>query len=68
MEIDFRRDRQKWIVEVWSNEFNEPYPEDLYQEINQWCIETLKYHARTAYHIFELRTRKDLEWFVLRWS
>lgn len=68
MEIDVRRKGRKWIAEVWSNELSDTYPEDLYQEINQWCINTLKYHARTAYHVFEFKTGRDLEWFVLRWG
>lgn len=77
MDIVFRKDRRKWIVEVWSDDqnvflvtegFKEPYPEQIYQEINQWCIDTLGYHARTAYHIFELKKQSDLDWFILRWQ
>jgi hypothetical protein len=77
MDIVYRREGRKWIVEVWSDDprealllpgFKEPYAEDTYQEINQWCIDTLKYHARTSYHVFEFKNKKDLEWFLLRWS
>jgi hypothetical protein len=49
-------------------EFREPYPEEVYVEINQWCIDTLGYHARTAYHVFEFEKETDLNWFVLRWT
>jgi hypothetical protein len=75
MDIDVVHDpsKEKWIVEVWEPmtpewEFREPYPEETYLEINQWCIDTLGYHARTAYHIFELHKRSHLDWFILRWQ
>ncbi len=77
MDIDYRKEGRKWIVEVWSNDesagpnftvIKGPGSEALYQEINEWCIDTLKYHARTAYHVFEFKKKKDLEWFLLRWS
>ena len=77
MDIVFRKDGHKWIAEVWSDDtseplveqgFKEPYAEEQYDKINQWCISMLKYHARTAYHVFEFKTKKDLEWFLLMWS
>jgi len=73
MDIDIILDDNRYIAEVWEPmtpnwEFREPYPEETYLEINQWCIDTLKYHARTAYHVFEFKNKKDLEWFLLRWS
>ena len=74
MDISFESNGRKWIARVWANEPVQtdderiPYPEEQYVEINQWCIDTLKYHARTAYHVFEFKTKKDLEWFLLRWS
>jgi len=76
MDIEFRQHGRKWIAEVWNDpvqkmsgvDRHNTYPEEEYQEINQWCIDTLKYHARTAYHVFEFKTKKDLEWFLLRWS
>ena len=73
MDIDVRKGDLKWIAEVWEPEtpdweFREPYPEETYVEINQWCIDTLGYHARTAYHVFEFENEKDLSWFLLRWS
>ena len=74
MDITFRRHRLKWVVEVWSDnapaKFGQPEPfaEEQYVEINQWCIDALGYHARTAYHVFELKNKKDLNWFLLRWS
>ena len=77
--MDIRlRPGSKWIVEVWSSEpdpllpsldgYDEPYPEDVYVEVNDWCKETLGYHARTAYNIFKFKQRKHLDWFLLRWS
>ena len=73
MDIDIRKGDQRWIAEVWEPErpdwqFREPYPEETYVEINQWCIDTLGYHARTSYHVFEFETRSDLDWFLLRWQ
>lgn len=77
MDIEYRKEGRKWIVEVWSSDeqfgpnftvITAPGSEALYQEINDWCITTLKYHARTAYHVFEFKKKKDLEWFLLRWS
>ena len=74
MDIEYRKHGRKWLAEVWSSDIvhvddeRQPYPEEQYQEMNQWCINTLKYHARTAYHVFEFKTKKDLEWFLLRWS
>lgn len=78
MDIEFRRaGARTWIAEVWSDDtteplveqgFKEPYPEDTYQEINQWCFENFGYQSRTAYHVFEFRKQSHLEWFILRWS
>lgn len=75
MDIDIIHDpaKEKWIVEVWEPmtpnwEFREPYPEETYIEVNQWCIDTLGYHARTAYHVFEFEKESDMNWFVLRWA
>ncbi len=77
MDIVYRQSQQKWIAEVWSDDdseplvaegFKEPYPEETYQEINNWCIDNLGYHARTSYHVFEFNKRSDLDWFLLRWT
>ena len=74
MEISFHRNGRKWVADVWPEQPPEDTgqvnfsTEDDYVEINNWCIETLKYHARTAYSTFEFKSRRDLEWFVLRWS
>jgi hypothetical protein len=77
MRIDIRVDNKKYIAEVWSDDqseylvtegFNEAYPEEQYVDINDWCINTFGYHARTAYHVFEFKKQADLEWFVLKWS
>lgn len=77
MDIEVRKTGNRWIAEVWSNDcseplveqgFKEPYPEDTYREINQWCLTSLGYHSRTAYHVFEFKKQSDLDWFVLRWA
>jgi hypothetical protein len=76
MIIDYRRHRNKWLAEVWDDPVQQfsgiddsvTLLEDQYVEINQWCIDTFGYHARTAYHVFEFKQRKDLEFFVLRWG
>lgn len=74
--VRFRRTR-KWIAEVWSdlgsihingNKERITHDEEIYKEINQWCVDTLGYHARTAYHIFEFRKRSHLDWFLIRWQ
>jgi len=72
LDIEYRQHGRKWLAEVWADDMvplNEatPYSEAEYQEINQWCIDTLKYHARTAYHVFEFKSKRDLDWFLLRW-
>jgi len=78
MVITYKQKGRKWITEVlddkplfWFNTGtikNETLSEEIYVNINQWCIDTLGYHARTAYHIFEFKKRSDLDWFVLRWT
>ena len=77
MDIRFREGNDRWIVEIWCDEddsggflsdFDEPYPDEVYEEINQWCIKTFGYHARTSYHIFEFKKRSDLDWFLMRWA
>lgn len=68
MKINHRQAGKKWIAEVWTSNESETYPEQEYVKINDWCKETFGYHARTAYHIFEFKSRPDLDWFILRWS
>jgi hypothetical protein len=75
MDIDriYDTDKELWVAEVWEPmtpdwEFREPYPEETYVEMNRWCIETLGYHARTAYHVFEFSTEAHLNWFIMRWK
>jgi hypothetical protein len=73
VDIDVIVSGNKFTAEVWEPmtpawEFREPYPEEVYVEINQWCIDTLGYHARTAYHVFEFEKESDLNWFILRWQ
>jgi hypothetical protein len=65
------RTGNKYIAEVWEDHGEmhqlDVLSEERYTEINQWCIDSLGYHARTAYHIFEFKKQADLEWFLLRW-
>lgn len=76
MDIEVRKSGRKWIAEVWDDPVEKmsgtdrtvPLLEDQYQEMNQWCIDTLGYHARTAYHVFELRKQSHLNWFIMRWK
>jgi len=78
VDIVYRRKSPRiWIVEVWDEHLltldekdtvNTAYPEETYVEINEWCKRTFGYHARTSYHIFELRKKAHLEWFLLRWT
>lgn len=71
MDINIRKNRNKWIAEVWEdlNEMQEhdTLSEERYTEINKWCIDNFGYHARTAYHVFEFKKQSDMEWFLLRW-
>lgn len=76
MDIEVRQKGKKWVAEVWSNDaseplvaqgFKEPYPEEIYTEINDWCKKTFGYRARTAYHIFEFKNKKHLDWFLVKW-
>lgn len=77
MDIETRKSGKRWIAEVWSDDvseplveqgFKEPYPEEMYTQINEWCKLTFGYNSRTAYHIFEFKTQSDLNWFILRWK
>ena len=74
MQIDVRHDGPKYIVYVWDEGpyeegvYNEVFTEDIYIKMNDWCIMTLGFHARTAYNVFEFKKKRDLDWFMLRWS
>ena len=76
MDIVVRQHGRKWVAEVWDDPIEKmsgidrtaPLLEERYVEINQWCIDTFGYHARTAYHVFELRKQSHLDWFRLRWT
>lgn len=79
MDIKYRQKGRKWIAEIFNGEelihdmgglTSSPntFPEEEYLGFNQWCIETLGYNARTAYHIFEFKKRSHLDWFILRWQ
>jgi hypothetical protein len=72
VDIEFRQSGRKWIAEVWEDleemTQHDTLSEERYAEINEWCKESFGYHARTAYHVFELHKQSHLEWFILRWS
>jgi hypothetical protein len=73
MLLEFITNKKKCIVEVWDApteewNFKEPFGEEFYVSVNQWCIDTFGYHARTAYNRFEFKKHADLEWFVLKWG
>lgn len=73
MLIDVRHDGPKYIVYVWDTapyeeDLFEVFTEDVYTEMNDWCIESLGLHARTAYNTFEFKRKADLDWFILRWN
>ncbi len=75
MDIQYRNHRDKYIVEVWMESYPERggdldavYDEETYMMINDWCKQVFGYHARTAYHVFELKERKHLDWFLIRWG
>jgi hypothetical protein len=75
MIIDYRKHGNKWLTEIWDDPAQKlsgiddsvPLPEEQYVEINQWCIDSFGYHARTSYHVFEFKKEKDLTMFLLRW-
>lgn len=72
MIIAIERKHGKWRAEVWSEQggLANPTPDDdsTYTQINEWCIQSFGYHARSAYHIFDFKKQAELEWFVLRWG
>ena len=56
--------------QVWGVEGGPEYhlSENEHVEINQWCIDALGYHARTAFNIYQLKNKRDVMTFKLRWS
>ena len=64
----------KLIIEIWDDEyrpdwnFKEPFGEKFYVDVNDWCVETIGYPARTAYNRFEFKQEKDLTLFILKWK
>lgn len=74
IEIIKNKNNKKLAVELWDSEFDdftgfkEPRPEEFYLTVNQWCIETFGYHARTAFNRFEFKKELDLTIFVLKWQ
>ena len=72
MDLEIRKNHRGWIAEVWTSEqdttFKGTLSEEHYVEMNEWCKRTLGYNCRTAYHIFEFKQRRHLDWFLLRWQ
>lgn len=74
MFIEYVTHPKKFVVELWATDhdeftgFKEPYPEDEYVEVNDWCLQNLGYPARTAYNRFEFKKEKHLTLFILRWA
>lgn len=65
---------QRKMVEVWATDlddftgFKEPFPDETYQHIDNWCLETFGYNARSAYNRFSFKKQKHLTMFILRWQ
>ena len=80
MNFDIREEKYptpKYVVYVWDDDEMQDlgqmpqfsvYTEEVYQEMNDWCKETMGKHTRTAYNIFEFKKYKHLQWFMLRWT
>jgi hypothetical protein len=62
----------RYELEVWVVNNPPPlgsivYNEDVYNKIDRWCVDHLKYAARTSYNTFEFKTGADTTLFVLQW-
>ena len=74
MLIELIKKNKKYAIEIWDDEyrpdwnFNEPYGEAFYVNINDWCVEHIGYPARTSYNRFEFKKEKDLTLFILKWG
>lgn len=73
MLIEFVTHKKKYVVELWDEpneqwQFKEPFGEEFYVDVNQWCIDNFGYHARTAYNRFEFKEEKELTFFILKWG
>jgi hypothetical protein len=79
MEITIDCSNNRWRAEVWNGEeatydiggvtyTPSTHTEEVYQNLNQWCLETLGYRARTAFNLFEFKQESELQWFLLRWT
>ncbi len=73
MLIEYVSRKKKFVVELWETDqdeftgFKEPYHEEYYVELNNWCCENIGYHARTSYNRFEFKKEQHLALFILRW-
>ena len=56
--------------QVWGVEGDPEYhlSENEHVVINQWCIDALGYHARTAFNIYQLKNKRDVMTFKLKWA
>lgn len=63
---------QGHLFDEWG--FEEPFNEDTYQTMSQWCYNqfktwlTPKRARRMAYNDFWFKSKKDVDWFILYWS
>ena len=55
---------QTCALPIFDIQENYTYSEHEYVAMNDWCIENIGYHTRTAYHMFEFKTEADLNKFV----
>jgi hypothetical protein len=64
---------QEPLFQDWEG-FEEPFSEDDYQRMKQWCDNTFKTWLaprrarRMAYNQFYFKSKRDLDWFILHWS
>jgi len=85
---EFRTEQRDgyWVVEIFYTTdgsqpqlfsdwgFEEPFPENVYQMMSNWCYEHFKTWLkprrarRMSYNQFWFKSKKDLDWFMLYWS
>jgi hypothetical protein len=81
MELFFEISKRKrfWCVNVWVRIISNPYQrcyleERQYNVIDQWCkttfsnTDTKNRVRRMSYADFWFLNKKDLDWFLMRWS
>jgi hypothetical protein len=81
MQLSFEISKRKkyWCVNIWvrydSNPYQREYLEEhQYEKINQWCKTTFPQNnnknrvKRMSYADFWFLDKKDLDWFLVRWT